>query len=150
RFRYCIFGRPLRATLYPPRAVLFRKDSCIYRQDGHTQLLDIKGDTATLSGTIHHDDRKPLTRWIHSQDRYAKLEAEKLATPSASPVSPQDRLRKTMVLAPIVTLIYCLFYKGLILDGWRGWYYTLQRVLAEVILALHLLDHRLRKNLPRT
>ena len=24
-FKYCIFGRPLRATLYPPRAVLFSK-----------------------------------------------------------------------------------------------------------------------------
>ncbi|WP_009959364.1 glycosyltransferase family 2 protein [Verrucomicrobium spinosum] len=150
RFRYCIAGRPLRATLYPPRAVLFRKEACTYRQDGHTQLLDINGTTGLIQSFINHDDRKSLTRWIQSQDRYALLEAEKLATALDASLSLQDRLRKSMVLAPFATLIYCLFAKGLLFDGWRGWFYTLQRVLAEVILALHLLDHRLQKKLPRT
>ena len=142
-FKYCIFGLPLRATLYPPRAVLFLKDACTYRQDGHTQILDIKGGSATFPGIIHHDDRKPLSRWLYSQDRYAKLEAAKLCVPSETSLSPQDRLRKTMILAPFATLFYCLLYKRLLLDGWRGWYYVLQRVLAEIILALHLLDRRL-------
>jgi hypothetical protein len=32
----------------------------------------------------------------------------------------------------------------LILDGWRGWFYVLQRVLAEILLSLHLLDARLK------
>lgn len=145
RFRYCIAGRPLRATLYPPRAVLFRKDACTYRQDGHTQLLDIEGTTGLIESFIHHDDRKPLTRWIHSQDRYALLESEKLATASDAGLSLQDRLRRSMILAPFATLIYCLFVKGLLFDGWRGWFYTLQRVFAEITLALHLLDCRLSK-----
>lgn len=150
RFRYCVAGRPLRATLYPPRAVLFRKDACTYRQDGHTQLLDIHGATGQIDSFIHHDDRKSLTRWIQSQDRYALLEAEKLAAASDAGLSLQDRLRRSMILAPFATLIYCLFVKGLLFDGWRGWFYTLQRVLAEIILALHLIDQRLRKELPRT
>jgi glycosyltransferase involved in cell wall biosynthesis len=150
RFRYCIAGHPLRATLYPPRAVLFRRDACTYRQDGHTQLLDIRGMTGMMESFIHHDDRKSLSRWIQSQDRYALLEAAKLAAAPGSGLSLQDRLRKSMVLAPLATLIYCLFAKRLLFDGWRGWFYTLQRVLAEIILALHLLDQRLRKNLPRT
>ena len=30
QFRYCVFGKPLRATLLPPRQVLFRKDKSIY------------------------------------------------------------------------------------------------------------------------
>lgn len=150
RFRYCIAGHPLRATLYPPRAVLFRKDACSYRQDGHTQLLDIRGAAGLIEGHINHDDRKPLSRWIQSQDRYALLEAAKLASAADSRLSLQDRLRRSMLLAPWATLIYCLFVKGLLLDGWRGWFYTLQRVLAEIILALHLLELRLRKNLPRT
>lgn len=145
RFRYCIAGRALRATLYPPRAVLFRKDACTYAEDGHTQLLNINGGTAMLENAIDHDDRKPLARWVHSQDRYARLEAAKLTAASRdSSLTIQDRLRKTMILAPPATLIYCLFVKGLFLDGWRGWYYTLQRVFAEIALALHLLDQRLR------
>lgn len=150
RFRYCIAGHPLRATLYPPRAVLFRKDSCAYLQDGHTQLLDIKGKTGQIHSLINHDDRKSLSRWIQSQDRYAVLEAKKLASALGASQSIQDRLRSSMLLAPFATLIYCLFAKGLLFDGWRGWFYTLQRVLAEVMLALHLLDHRLQKKLPRT
>jgi glycosyltransferase involved in cell wall biosynthesis len=150
RFRYCIAGRPLRATLYPPRAVLFRKDACIYRQDGHTQLLDIKGTAGQIESLINHDDRKSLSRWIQSQDRYAVLEAKKLTSADSAGQSIQDRLRSSMLLAPFATLIYCLFAKGLLFDGWRGWFYTLQRVLAEIILSLHLLDQRLRKNLPRT
>jgi hypothetical protein len=32
-FRYLIFGKPLRACLYPPRAVLFRRDRCRYVPD---------------------------------------------------------------------------------------------------------------------
>jgi glycosyltransferase involved in cell wall biosynthesis len=144
RFRYCIAGHPLRATLYPPRAVLFRKDTCTYRQDGHTQLLDIRGTASLIESLINHDDRKSLTRWIQSQDRYALLEAAKLASASAASLSLQDKIRRSMALAPLATLIYCLFAKGLIFDGWRGWFYTLQRVLAEIILALHLLDRRFR------
>src|ERR1700733_1180828 len=37
RFKFCVCGRPLRGTLYPPRAVFFQKNKCHYEQDGHTQ-----------------------------------------------------------------------------------------------------------------
>lgn len=40
---------------------------------------------------------------------------------------------------------YCLFRKGLILDGKAGRYYTPERTYAEVLLALRLLDGRLRR-----
>lgn len=141
RFRYCVFGSPLRATLYPPRAVLFRRDRCTYVKDGHTQLLHVPGSTQMLQGIIDHDDRKPLTRWFTSQDNYAKLEAVKLSG-ATGPLRLQDRLRLTLVCAPLLTLVYCLFVKGLLLDGWRGWFYTWQRVLAEVMLALRLIENR--------
>lgn len=141
-FKYCVNGRPLRATLYPPRAVLFRKDRCTYVQDGHTQLLQIPGRAEFLRTFILHDDRKPLSRWFVSQDHCAKLEVAKLeATPSAS-LRWQDRARSWMIVAPILTFFYCLFFKGLILDGWRGWFYTWQRVFAEVMLSLRLLEKK--------
>ncbi len=142
-FRYLIFGRPLRACLYPPRAVLFRKSRCRYVEDGHTQLLHVDGQTGALVSKIDHDDRKPLTRWIHSQDKYANLEAGKLLTVPLSQLRLQDRIRRTMVLAPVLAFIYTLVARGAILDGWAGWYYAFQRTVAEIMLSLRLLERRL-------
>ncbi|MGC4095636.1 MAG: glycosyltransferase family 2 protein [Nitrospira sp.] len=78
RFHYVISGLRLRGSLYPPRAVLFQKAKCRYVPDGHTQRLEIEGPSSFLNAVIDHDDRKPLSRWILSQDAYAKLEAVKL------------------------------------------------------------------------
>lgn len=142
-FRYLIFGRPLRACLYPPRAVLFRRDRCSYVPDGHTQLLRVSGRTGALTTKIDHDDRKPLSRWISSQDKYARLEAAKLLQAPAGQLSIQDRIRRTMVLGPVVVFCYTLVARGAVLDGWAGWYYAFQRTLAELMLSLHLLEHRL-------
>lgn len=142
RFRYCVNGRPLRATLYPPRAVLFRKEHCTYIQDGHTQLLQIPGRSDFLRVAILHDDRKPLSRWFVSQDHCAKLEAAKLESAAPGSLRWQDHVRKLLIVAPVLTLVYCLFAKALVLDGWRGWFYTWQRVLAEVMLSLRLLEKK--------
>ncbi len=142
-FRYCLAGRRLRGSLYPPRAVLFRKSRCRYVADGHTQLLDVPGKRLPLVSPIDHDDRKSLSRWFASQDKYAVLEAEKLSNAKPSELRLQDRLRLMLVPAPLVVLFYTLFVKGLILDGWHGWYYTLQRVTAEVMLSMRLVDRQL-------
>jgi len=145
-FKYVIFGKALRGSLYPPRAVLFRKPRCRYEPDGHTQLLKITGGTDFLHSYILHDDRKPLSRWLQSQDSYAKLEAVKLLAASPSTLRLQDRLRLALVPAVPLTLLYTLFVKGALLDGWRGWYYALQRTFAEVILALRLLEKRFERD----
>jgi hypothetical protein len=63
-----------------------------------------------------------------------------MATP-ADKLSLADKIRKTKVLAPLVILVYCLVIKGGLLDGQRGWYYAWQRVLAEILLALRLIEH---------
>src|SRR6266566_8588368 len=54
-----------------------------------------------------------------------------------------DRLRRWVVPAPFLVFFYTLFVKGLILDGWPGWYYVLQRTLAETVLSLRLMEARL-------
>jgi glycosyltransferase involved in cell wall biosynthesis len=146
-FQYCISGRPLRGTLYPPRAVLFRKSCCRYEQDGHTQTLKTKGVTGWLRGRIFHDDRKSITHWLAAQDRYARLEVEKLFSTDRAKLSLQDRIRRQIIPAPFLVLFYTLFAKGLILDGWPGWYYAFQRTLAEIILSLRLIEAKfLRKS----
>lgn len=143
-FRYCISGRPLRGSLYPPRAVLFRKDRCRYEADGHTQRLAVPGRSRHLTAMIDHDDRKPIDRWMRSQIAYARLEAGKLISGPANEQSALDRLRRTIVLAPPIVMAYTLIVRGTILDGWRGVYYTLQRGVAELLLSLFLLDRRFR------
>jgi glycosyltransferase involved in cell wall biosynthesis len=139
-FKYCISGKPLRGSILPPRQALFRKQTSIYIDDGHTQLLENKGKISKLSAYIHHDDRKPLSRWLWAQDRYMILESKKLLETPDHELSLGDRIRTQKILAPLIILIYCLIIKGCIFDGWHGWYYTLQRVLAEVLLSIHLIE----------
>lgn len=140
RFKYCVFGQPLKETILPPRQVLFRKKQGIYIDDGHTQLLKIKGKSTLLSEYIMHDDRKPLTRWLQAQDRYMIQEVKKLTKTSVEKLSFSDQIRKYKIFAPFIIFIYCLIIKQGIFDGWRGWYYAFQRMLAEIILAIRLIE----------
>jgi glycosyltransferase involved in cell wall biosynthesis len=146
KFKYCVFGKPLRGTLLPPRAVLFRKEKAVYVDDGHTQLLKVNGNSGMLASYIHHDDRKPLSRWLWAQDRYMIIETKKLLETPASELSFGDRIRRQPILAPFIILFYCLILNKGILDGWAGWYYALQRVLAEILLSIRLIEtERLHK-----
>ncbi|MBD2201168.1 glycosyltransferase family 2 protein [Calothrix sp. FACHB-1219] len=139
-FRYCIFGKPLHGTLLPPRKVLYKRTKAHYKQDGHAHRVSVEGNCKLLYSYIYHDDRKSLSRWLWAQDRYMVIEAKKLLETPNSKLSLGDRIRKQKILAPIIILFYCLILKGGILDGWRGCYYAFQRVLAEVLLAIHLIE----------
>jgi hypothetical protein len=55
-----------------------------------------------------------------------------------------DRIRLLIVPAPFLMFFYVLFVKRCVLDGWSGWYYALQRVCAEMMLSIELLDRHLR------
>jgi glycosyltransferase involved in cell wall biosynthesis len=141
QFKYCVFGKPLRGTTLPPRQALFRKAKATYIDDGHTQLLKVDGNSGNLSSYIYHDDRKPLSRWLWAQDRYILIEAKKLLETHASELSLSDKIRLQKILAPFIILLYCLIIKGGILDGWAGWYYAFQRVLAEILLSIRLIEY---------
>ena len=143
-FRYCVAGRPLRGCLYPPRAVLFRKSRGRYMQDGHAHRLQFEGRSEFLSGCLLHDDRKPLARWLDSQQRYARQEAEKLLQRNSDARSLADRLRRWIWPAAPAAFVYTLLAKGCLFDGWPGWFYAMQRTYAELLLSLELLDRKLR------
>jgi glycosyltransferase involved in cell wall biosynthesis len=143
-FIYCVHGRPLRSSLYPRRVVLFRTKLGRYRPDGHAHRLHLNGSVGRLQTRVLHDDRKPLSRWLAEQSRYADLEVKKLLAASRAQLLWKDRLRKRILFAPLLTFIYCLFYKRLLLDGWPGIFYTLQRTYAELLLSLKLLDAKLK------
>ena len=141
RFKFVVFEKPLLRDNTTPRPVLFRRDSCTYYDDGHTQRLSINGAVGTFTSFIFHDDRKPLTRWLANLDGYSIKECNKLLNgPNAPTQSFAERLRKTKVLAPFCVFFYCLLVNGSLLNGWRGWHYTLQRTLVEILFALRLIE----------
>jgi glycosyltransferase involved in cell wall biosynthesis len=144
RFVYRIHGRPLRRSLYPPRAILYRKDNAFYRKEGHAHHVVLDGDVLTLNGVVYHDDRKPLARWLTSQQRYAREEAEYLLEAQSGPLGWSDKIRLMSWPAPVGMFFYTLFVKGCVFEGWPGWYYAFQRTTAEILLALELLDRRWR------
>lgn len=144
-FVYRIFGKPLSGTLYPDRIVLYRRGQASYRNEGHGHRVTVVGSIRPLAGRIYHDDRKPLGRWFASQMKYARDEADYLLGRPREELGSMDRVRLMAWLAPLLVFVYTLVWKHCILDGSRGWYYVLQRTFAETLIALEILDRRLRR-----
>jgi glycosyltransferase involved in cell wall biosynthesis len=142
--RYCIFGRPLRASLYPRSVRVFRRARARVFQHGHAEALTVDGKVVDLAGAFDHDDHKPLERFFLSQIRYMREEEQRLLSAAPGSLDLADRVRRMKYVGPFAVFLYCLFGKGLILDGRAGIYYSLQRMLAEIMLSLYLIDRDLR------
>ena len=138
-FTYCMDGRPLRGSLYPPLPVLFRRGAVDIVQDGHTEKLQPMGRVVRLQGRLLHDDRKDFHRFLVSQKRYQAQEAAKLMSKPWRELGWPDRIRRTRVLGAPAVAVHCLFVKGLLFDGLAGLQYTAQRVMADLILSRQLL-----------
>ena len=143
-FEYLINGQPLNGSLYPPRVSLYRHKSAHYQRDGHTQRVAIDGVILTLEHRLQHDDRKPYSRWLASQRKYAAQEAEKLAGTDWQSLSWPDRLRYWGV-APLAVIPYTLIVKGLLLNSYAGLQYTWQRLVAEVYLQIARVNLKRKK-----
>ena len=106
--------------------------------DGHERAglpFDLEGAIEDLRAPMFHDDRKSLKRWFNSQAKYTELEAQKLRAADPAHLELADRLRRWRIVVPPVMLVYCLFVRGGILDGWAGFYYAFQRAMAEAMLS---------------
>jgi glycosyltransferase involved in cell wall biosynthesis len=143
RFRYWICGRPLRRSLYPPRTVLYRREGAFYLSEGHAHRVNVDGPVARLTGWIEHDDRKPIGRWFEAQWKYADAESRLLRETPGGRLNWRDRIRRDTPVAPVLVALHTLLGRGVILDGARGWYYVLQRAVAESLLSLCILEDRL-------
>jgi glycosyltransferase involved in cell wall biosynthesis len=143
-FDFVIFERPLNSNNTTPRPVLFKRSDCIYYDDGHTQRLKINGKTGDFKNKILHDDRKPLSRWLHNQAAYSVKEADMLLY-ACKNLSFLEKLRKRKVYTPVLMFFFCLFRKRMIFNGWRGWHYTLQRTIVEMLISLRLTEEKLNQ-----
>jgi glycosyltransferase involved in cell wall biosynthesis len=142
-FDYAIFGRKLISSLYPPNTILLRKGKFSVQDKGHTEMWTVRGPVRDLKARIIHDDRKSTEQWMLSQGRYMKRELGFLRAEGSGVVS---WLRLNPPLMPLIVFLYCLFVKGLILNGHAGIFYALQRLMAEASLSLMVLEERLRAN----
>jgi len=140
-FDYVIYGKRLRSALYPPNTVLFRRTHATPFDRGHTEAWAVQGEVSNLRGRILHDDRKPMAGWIPAQARYMSRELDHL---KQQRIGLKHTLRLTPPLMPLLTFLYCLLFKGLIFDGRAGLFYALQRLLAETVLALMVLEDQLK------
>jgi glycosyltransferase involved in cell wall biosynthesis len=141
---YCIDGRQLRSSLLPPLTVLYRRTCSGFLPDGHTHRVLLDGEIGRLNSLILHDDRKPLRRWLQSQQKHTILEGNKLLYADWNVLSWPDRIRRLRIVAPFAVLLYCLVYRRGILDGWPGIYYACQRMFVELLLSFHLLGNGLK------
>ena len=144
-FTYCIHGRRLRGSAYIPAIRLMRRGRTRLYQEGHCERVAVEGRTGALRNPILHDDRKPLDRFLASQMRYMRLEAEALLNGERASPRLIDRLRRNMLVAPFAVLAYCLFAKRLVFDGLPGIFYAFQRAFAEFTLSLYLIDAELKR-----
>jgi hypothetical protein len=103
----------------------------------------VDGQIQDLNSPILHDDRKPLSRWFRSQDNYTALEAKKLLAEPREKLSWTDQIRRLRIVAPVAMLFYCLIVRRGIFDGWAGFDYAFQRMIAEAMLSVQLLEHDL-------
>jgi glycosyltransferase involved in cell wall biosynthesis len=146
-FDYAIFSRKLVSSLYPANTILLRRGRFSIHDKGHTEAWAVNGPVATLNARIVHDDWKPTGQWLASQARYMQRELERLRQPKGGMAR---WLRRTPPLMPIAVFVYCLFGKGLLFNGRAGVFYALQRMVAEAVLSLMVLESKLRDNAARS
>jgi hypothetical protein len=46
--------------------------------------------------------------------------------------------------APMAVFFYALLFKRCLFDGWPGWFYVMQRLVAETLIALEVIAQRWR------
>src|SRR5262249_51346205 len=141
------YSHKLISSLYPANTILLRKGTFRVWDRGHTEAWSVTGPVSTLRNRIIHDDWKPLATWILGQSRYMQLELKRL---QENGVGLSSWLRRRPPLMPIIVLFYCLFAKGLIFSGRAGLFYALQRMVAEGVLSLMLLEAKLRDSVGAT
>jgi len=141
-FDYAVFSQKLIASLYPPKPVLLRQSCYTISDEGHTEGWVVRGAVGKLRERIEHDDWKSMRDWVVAQARYMTLERNRLKWKRAG---LRDWLRMHPPLMPIAVFFYCLVWKRLLFSGRAGLLYTLQRTLAEGILALFILENALMK-----
>jgi glycosyltransferase involved in cell wall biosynthesis len=142
-FCYQYYGRALRGSLCPPQIRIFKRSKVHLIQPDHTQQFIVQGKVLRFRSRLIHDDQKPLERFVASQLNYQRLNAKELANGGRNRL--RDRLRKIGVMPPLVGLLAYVRAGGPFY-GTAAIRYAYERAICESLLALKLIDQRLRDN----
>ena len=141
-FEYRYHGRALSGSLYPPQLRLFQRNKVSITQLDHTQRFSIDGSVYRFKSRLVHDDRKPVERWVASQLAYQHLNEQGLS--NGGPRRLRDQLRRMGLMPPIIGLLAYLRAGGPF-KGAAAARYAYERMTTESILAVRLMDARLRR-----
>lgn len=135
-------GSPIpRASLYPPKAILFRAGRAWMVPRGHGEALARGTRVLMTRSRLIHDDRKGLVAFLSSQVRYAQ---QMLARERAGALGWRDWVRTHTPLMLVAVPAYILLAKRGLGDGLPGLIYALDRLAAETIFLRESLASRLR------
>jgi len=142
-FVYCIYGRRLRGTLYPPRTILYRVRGARYVNEGHGHRVQVVGEVRRLHALFFTTTESRVALAGRATKIRTGRSRSSVKVPFRKPFYNRSTAKNGMASA-LPRVLYVLLVKGCLLDGWAGWFYALQRVLAETTLALELIDRSLR------
>jgi glycosyltransferase involved in cell wall biosynthesis len=135
RFRYVVGGRSLLGSLYPPDLRLLDVARARAGTRGHRHVFEVEGRIYRFRARLLHDDRKPLTRWLRSQEGYVEREARRIE--AGESLRLRDRIRR-LGLAPLPVFLAAYLRAGGPLRGGASLRYAYERATYETLLALRL------------
>jgi glycosyltransferase involved in cell wall biosynthesis len=141
-FEYRYHGRKLSGSLCPPQLRLFQRAAVVISQPDHTQCFSEDGEVYRFRQRLIHDDRKPVERWVNSQVAYQLLNEQGLSNGHRR--RWRDRLRRAGLMPPIIGALAYLKAGGPF-RGAAAARYAYERAVAEGLLAIRLMDVRLRE-----
>ncbi len=140
-FEYRYHGRKLSGSLCPPQLRLFQRAAVDISQPDHTQSFSVDGEVYRFRQRLIHDDRKPVERWVGSQLAYQRLNEKGLSNGGRHRL--RDQLRRAGLMPPIIGALAYLRAGGPF-RGAAAARYAYERAVAEGLLAIRLMDARLK------
>ncbi len=126
----------------PAQIRIVRRGEVKVTQLNHGHKFEVGGPVYRFRNRLIHDDRKSLERWIESQLRYQKENEAELANGHRG--RARDYARRMGLMPPIIGVLAYLRAGGPF-KGAAAARYAYERMTSEGILAVRLMDARLRR-----
>ena len=134
----------LKADLFPKKSLLMQSNLITIEKNGHKEKIKILGRIYDTNLKVYHNDKKKFFFWIKNQVNYALKDA-KLLEYSNTNLRIQDKIRRIPFLLNLISPLYYLFYKKLLIYGWPGFKYTLKRQPYEFFLSIFVIYFKIKK-----
>jgi len=139
---YRYYGRSLAGSICPPQIRIFRRNAVKVTQVNHGHKFEAAGPVYRFRNRLIHDDRKSLERWVESQLRYQRENEAELRNGHRG--RARDYARRMGLMPPIIGVLAYLRAGGPF-KGAAAARYAYERMTTESILAVRLMDARLRR-----